>query len=136
LQVPVTKRRPSLAGALQRQPSVKAFGDFNTSDVKSVGFDGENKGRRKPACEDRSVTSVPPPSSAKLFAEKLEAAKKLDSARSVSQRLLRGDSDQDLLASARQRPNVPPPTNAALFAEKIEAAKRLDDARGASQKAR
>jgi hypothetical protein len=60
---------------------------------------------------------VPPPTAADLFAKKLEEAKRLDQARSGSQRLLKVDSGQVLVA-----------------AENLEAANKLDAIRRISQR--
>jgi hypothetical protein len=121
LAVPSTRRRASMTGS--------GFGDFDTSDVKSVGF-GDHFD--KADGEDCAVTSQAPPF-AIAFAGKQVSTQKLDDATSSSgsQNRLEADSSQGPVASTGQR--VSPPSAAALFAEKLEAAKKFDQAKGGSQ---
>jgi hypothetical protein len=108
LAVPATKRRSSMTGS--------GFGGFDTSDVKSVGFDDHFED--KADGEDCPVTSPVPPF-AIAFAGKKVATQKVDA-----------ESSQGPAESGQP---VPPPSVATLFAQKLDAAKKFDQARGGSQ---
>jgi hypothetical protein len=116
LAVPATKRRSSMTGS--------GFGGFDTSDVKSVGFDDHFED--KTGGENCPVTSPAPPF-AIAFAETKVTTQKLDA---ESSKL---DADSSHNPAAKTGQPVPPPSVATLFAQKLDAAKKFDQARGGSQ---
>jgi hypothetical protein len=105
LAVPATKRRSSMTGS--------GFGGFDTSDVKSVGFDDHFEDKAGGA--DCPVTSLAPP-----VAIAFAGTQKLDA-----------DSSHKPATNTGQP--VPPPSVATLFAQKLDAAKKSDQARGGAQ---
>jgi hypothetical protein len=109
LAVPATKRRSSVTGS--------GFGGFDTSEVKSVGFDDHFED--KAGGGDCPSTSPAPPFAIALAGKKV-TTQKLDA-----------DSRQDPAANTGH--HVPPPSAATLFAQKLDAAKKFDQARGGSQ---
>jgi hypothetical protein len=112
------RRRSSLTLTAQMGASLggKASDAESVSGHSRISLQGVRRSHSSQGPTVSPGERAPPPTAASLFARKLEEAKRLDLARSGSQRLLRADSGQVLVA-----------------AENLEAANKLDAIRRVSQ---